>query len=129
MTQQHHTPAPWHSCADNRPAQLTQGNHGHTINISAANPDKPHLLNRDVTQPHIADVITHSETGDATAWANARLIAASPELLEACEQAAGELRSCKQAAAFSDGTPEIDRRTLDTLLRVLDDVNNKAKGQ
>ena len=109
MTKQvQHTPAPWLACPSIGQVRTNFVAKDHGSFIIETHPDR------------MADGSQYA--------ANLNLIAAAPELLAACEQAAGELRSVKQAASMSDSTPEIDRNTLNTLLSVLDEVTNKARG-
>ena len=100
-----HTPAPWQI-----EWNTAQGGEGHYIKDS-----------NDMGEiSRIAAVLFHDDT-DGETRANARLIAAAPQLLEALQTTAANLRSWK--AANGGGI-----KTFDSWLEVVEEAIAKAKG-
>ena len=101
-----HTPAPWLI-----EWNAAQGGDGHYITDSK---DMGELS-------RIAAVLFHDDDADGETRANARLIAAAPQLLEALQTTAANLRSWK--AASNSGI-----KTFDSWLEVVEEAIAKAKG-
>ena len=100
-----HTPAPWLI-----EWNAAQGGEGHYITDS-----------KDMVElSRIAAVLFHDDA-DGETRANARLIAAAPQLLEALQTTAENLRSWK--AANNSGI-----NTFDSWLEVVEEAIAKAKG-
>ena len=100
-----HTPAPWLI-----EWNVAQGGEGHYITDS-----------KDMAElSRIAAVLFHDDA-DGETRANARLIAAAPQLLEALQTTAANLRSWK--AANGGGI-----KTFDSWLEVVEEAIAKAKG-
>ena len=100
-----HTPAPWLI-----EWNTAQGGEGHYIKD----------INDMGEISRIAAVLFHDDT-DGETRANARLIAAAPQLLDALQTTAANLRSWK--AAKGDGIT-----TFDSWLEVVEEAIAKAKG-
>ena len=100
-----HTPAPWRI-----EWNTAQGGEGHYITD----------INDMGELSRIAAVLFHDDA-DGETHANARLIAAAPQLLEALQTTAANLRSWK--AANGDGI-----KTFDSWLEVVEEAIAKAKG-
>ena len=100
-----HTPAPWLI-----EWNVAQGGEGHYITDS-----------KDMAElSRIAAVLFHDDA-DGETRANARLIAAAPQLLDALQTTAANLRSWK--AANGDGIT-----TFDSWLEVVEEAIAKANG-
>ena len=100
-----HTPAPWQI-----EWNAAQGGEGHYITDS-----------KDMVElSRIAAVLFHDDA-DGETRANARLIAAAPQLLEALQTTAANLRSWK--AANGGGI-----KTFDSRLEVVEEAIAKAEG-
>ena len=62
-----------------------------------------------------------------TANANARLIAAAPDLLEACKEIKAEISNCIEF--INDRTPSTDQQTISKLYSKLGKLIDKAEGR
>ena len=94
-----HTPAPWHF------KKLAMHDGGHVVMFTAQNGQRTHRL----------------DCAGEFKEADARLIAAAPQLLEALQTTAANLRSWK--AANGGGI-----KTFDSWLEVVEEAIAKAKG-
>jgi hypothetical protein len=94
--------------------------HGDTVALYAGRDDQHHGLR-----------LMNLDDGDANFAANARLIAAAPDLLAACELALEQLHHCDCSNGVTSPMGDIDEgnvwagQTADTLLAAI----RKAKGE
>lgn len=107
MSEEKHTPGPWHLTKD------------HSV------PEAGLFLSRRVADAHghiIAHPCgTHEAPGDLPFEANAHLIAAAPELLEACKAAHAVAENAVRNLTEYDKDPGLGTRQEAFMLRVLGD--------
>lgn len=98
-----HTPGPWRSIT----TKLETSNYRFHSIMSVDN-----------------KIIAHITDGDDENLANADLMAAAPELLEACEYALKRLKEFQEATGYPTAHPQIELEEA-----ILEEVIKKAKGE